>query len=201
MRQLIFISTFLFLHLLVGCDKSDKENTPVNATVTNASVFTVNTDNTLVQKTLPTIRQLCPGLDKYAGEFSDINVDDGYYFRTTLKFHIDENAKIPNEYAAQGNNCFIDINDDSTVTIHKSACQSVCLDHESSHDELMFNLPKTTDTSSTNKSVTNISNTTHDNIKEGWEILPPTPDNKPPRAGCLMVFKPDDTTEWSCPIL
>ncbi|CAM3725674.1 hypothetical protein [Xenorhabdus thuongxuanensis] len=35
---------------------------------------------------------------------------------------------------------------------------------------------------------------------ESREILPPTPDNKPPRAGCLMVFKPDDTTEWSCPM-
>ncbi|KLU14275.1 MULTISPECIES: hypothetical protein [Xenorhabdus] len=35
---------------------------------------------------------------------------------------------------------------------------------------------------------------------EPREILPPTPDNKPPRAGCLMVFKPEDTTEWSCPI-
>ncbi|MFE8048769.1 hypothetical protein [Brenneria goodwinii] len=33
------------------------------------------------------------------------------------------------------------------------------------------------------------------------EILPPTKDNKPPRPGCLMVFKPNDKTEWSCPIV
>ncbi|MCC8374020.1 hypothetical protein CKY10_21100 [Photorhabdus sp. HUG-39] len=44
---------------------------------------------------------------------------------------IPTNAKLPNDYIADGNNCFLDIEDNETVlSISKSACQSVCLDQQ-----------------------------------------------------------------------
>ncbi|NDK99460.1 hypothetical protein [Photorhabdus bodei] len=123
--------TIIFVFMIFGCGEMDIQKIADTSTVSTLK-FIVKTDNPLVQKLLPTIRKMCPGLDKYADQFTDITVyENSYPSRTTIKFHIDENAKLLNDYMANGNNCFLDIEDNETVlSISKSACQSVCLDQQ-----------------------------------------------------------------------
>ncbi|MCC8420907.1 hypothetical protein [Photorhabdus thracensis] len=128
MRNLLIPTIFL----LVGCGDETENSVQIESEKAPVPVFSIATDDPAINQLLPTIRKMCPGLDKYADQFTDITVyENSYPSRTTIKFHIDENAKLPNDYMANGNNCFLDIEDNETVlSISKSACQSVCLDQQ-----------------------------------------------------------------------
>jgi len=98
-----------------------------------SSVFTVASNDPLVSKTLPAIRQACPGLNKYTSQFEQVRVENGY--RTAVVFDIPESARIPDSYKAYGHTCFIEIESDaSSIFIEKAACKSVCLDQASVPD-------------------------------------------------------------------
>ncbi|WP_165672235.1 hypothetical protein [Metapseudomonas otitidis] len=102
--------------LLYGCDSGNTQTT-----------FGVTADDQLVRKALPSIRQACPGLDKYADQFESVRVENQY--RTTVVFDIPDAARIPSAYKAGGHTCFLEIDDKgSTLFIEKLACKSVCLD-------------------------------------------------------------------------
>lgn len=91
------------------------------------TVFNVATKDELVLASLPSIRQACPGLDKYAGSFQGSRVEE--QFRTTIAFDINERNAIPEPYKAAGHRCFVEIEKDgSAILIEKNACKSVCLD-------------------------------------------------------------------------
>ncbi|MCT8349584.1 hypothetical protein LGZ99_20885 [Photorhabdus temperata] len=128
MRNLLIPTIFL----LAGCGDETENSVQIEPEKSPASVFSIATDDPTINQLLPTIRKMCPGLDKYADQFTDVTVyENSYPSRTTIKFHIDENAKLLNDYMANGNNCFLDIEDNETVlSISKSACQSVCLDQQ-----------------------------------------------------------------------
>lgn len=113
-----------------------------------SSVFSVDTQDELVTNTLPAIRQACPGLNKYAGDFQDVRVEE--QSRTTIVFHIPERNSIPEAYKADGHNCFVEIeNDGRAILIEKAACKSVCLDHLAVPDgQLKLELSSGTETSS-----------------------------------------------------
>ncbi|MDH1007404.1 hypothetical protein N5J43_00725 [Pseudomonas nicosulfuronedens] len=89
--------------------------------------FSVSTQDELVLTSLPSIRQACPGLDKYAGSFQNARVEP--QFRTAIVFDINERNAIPAPYKAGGHSCFIEIEKDgSAILVEKLACKSVCLD-------------------------------------------------------------------------
>ena len=162
--------------ILSGCgDKADSAETSTPAK--EHSVFNVETDNPVVKRELPFIRQQCPGLDKYAANFENVEVSgDDLRPVTTVQFHIKNENNIPGGYIASDHNCFLFIsNDDHEVKISKSACQSVCLDKmDVPGGDLIVKLDK--------------------------ERLPKTDDGKAPRAGCLTVFSPDPKNDyWVCP--
>lgn len=91
------------------------------------TAFDVSTKNERVTASLPSIRQACPGLDRYAGSFQGIRIEE--QFRTTIVFDISKRNAIPARYEATGHTCFIEIdNDESAIFIEKNACKSVCLD-------------------------------------------------------------------------
>jgi len=91
------------------------------------AVFSVSTKDELVLTSLPSIRQACPGLDKYAGSFQNARVEE--QFRTSIVFDINERNTIPESYKAGGHSCFVEIEKDgSAILIEKKACKSVCLD-------------------------------------------------------------------------
>lgn len=112
----------LLVAALVGCgEPTDKpeEN--------QQQKFTVSTDNETVNKLLPSIRTALPGLDKYAIQFRDVSVEQNYWL--TIKFHVPDDAKIPNDYMTFGHNCFIEINKEGTaVKIPKAPCKALMLD-------------------------------------------------------------------------
>lgn len=121
----------LSLLALSGCGK---EATP--------SVFSVSSDDHLVIKTLPGVRQVCPGLDKYSQTFENIHVEDRY--RTTVIFDVPDTSHIPDAYKAGGHTCYVEI--DSTgksIFIEKQACKSICLDQLNTPDgQLKIDLPQ-----------------------------------------------------------
>lgn len=98
-----------------------------------SSVFTVTSNDPLVSKALPAIRQACPGLDTYSSQFKQIRVENNY--RTAVVFDIPEAARIPDAYKAYGHTCFIEIAPDgSGIFVEKMACKSVCLDQVNTPD-------------------------------------------------------------------
>ncbi|WP_249417419.1 hypothetical protein [Escherichia fergusonii] len=157
--------------LLSGCSDDDA------AQVSAPTTFNIETDNPVVKRELPFIRQQCSGLDKYAANFDSFKVyDDSQRPVTTVEFHVKDKNDIPGNYTASGHTCFLFIsNNTHEVKISKSACQSVCFDKaDVPGGDLVVKLDK--------------------------EKVPMTADKKPPREGCLMVYSPEpDGDYWTCP--
>lgn len=115
-------SVALAAFALAGCGEAEQQQTTAAL-----ALFTVDTQDELVLKTLPATRLACPGLNRYADRFEKVRVEPQY--RTAIAFHIPEQSGIPDAYKAGGHNCFIEIESDgSAVLIEKMACKSVCLD-------------------------------------------------------------------------
>lgn len=180
--------------LLLGCDDGHDKHGQIEPEKSITTTFSIATDNTAINQLLPAIRHVLTGLDKYAEQFQEKTVEQNRFL--TIKFRIPDNAAIPSEYSAKGHNCFIEINDEHTgMKIPKRACQATLFDRQealpSSDDWVYFNSADLTHSKDIK---------TAQDKPEQTEILPSTLDNKPPRPGCLAVYKPDNTTEWRCPI-
>ncbi|EGZ6448184.1 hypothetical protein JJF49_004529 [Salmonella enterica] len=154
----------LFLPLifvLSGCgDNTDPADT--STTAKEHTVFSVETDNPIIKRELPFIRQQLPGLDKYVDSFEKIEVsEDSERPVTTVQFHIKDDNNIPSDYIASGHNCYLFISNNAhEVKISKSACQAVFFDKtDVPGGDLTVKLDK--------------------------EKVPMTDDGKTPRAGCL----------------
>lgn len=168
MRQLLLP---LVLLMLSGCDGDSTVQQPV------PTIFDIKTDNPIVKRELPFIRQQCPGLDKYVANFDQFKVyDDKQRPVTTVEFHVKDENNIPGNYIASGHTCFLFIsNNTHEVKIPKSACQSVCFDKADVPGGELF-------------------------VKLDKETVPMTADEKPPRKGCLIVFSPKPNSDyWTCP--
>lgn len=106
----------LSLVALSGCEKA-----------VSTSTFSVSSDDPLVMKMLPAVRQACPGLDKYSQFFENVRVEE--QFRTSILFDVPESASIPDSYKAGGHTCYIEIDSKGkSIFIEKLACKSICLD-------------------------------------------------------------------------
>ncbi|HDB9222915.1 TPA: hypothetical protein O7M12_004062 [Escherichia coli] len=169
----------LFLPLifvLSGCgDNTDPADT--STTTKEHALFSVETDNPVVNLELPFIRQQLPGLDKYADSFEKIEVsEDSERPVTTVQFHIKDENNIPSDYIASGHKCYLFISNNAhEVKISKSACQAVFFDKtDVPGGDLTVKLDK--------------------------EKVPMTADGKIPRAGCLKAYSPEpDNDYWTCP--
>lgn len=181
----------LFLPLvfvLSGCgDNPDPADAAASAK--EKAVFSIETDNSTINRLLPAIRGRLPGLDKYASQLQNVSVEQNHWL--TIKLHVPDDAKIPNEYMTFGHNCFIEINKEGTaVKIPKTPCKALMLDQNADNiqSEQWFELSPDMNGSVSNK------------LAEEREILPATPDNKPPKQGCLQIFSPAEDTKWNCPV-
>ncbi|QST27743.1 hypothetical protein JRC42_19590 [Escherichia albertii] len=301
--------------LLSGCGDEPDDSAQAEHKQEPAPVFTAPNADPAVNKLLPAIRHLLPGLDKYSAQFQEIKSTNDFFL--TITFKIPDDAKIPNEYAAHGHTCFIYISrDQRSIQVPKEACQSVMLDRDKSlpgsdywmhfyPDDLTYTpydftkmkdkervdtgvvyLKKVWDTvqevkqktdwqpydfpnygrlfrqledegeqfvtkgdmfppygscrmvganaqiwwSELTGSLKDLSSNDPEKVtpavkrivrqynsyeesakscakeireappvKEEMDELPSTPDNKPPRKGCLAVYHPDNPTTWSCP--
>lgn len=95
--------------------------------------FKVITNDAVVTNALPAIRKVCPGLDKYAAQFSNVRVEQ--QFRTAILFEVSSSSKIPDPFKAGGHTCFIEIDaDGKNIFIEKKACKSICQDQTTTPD-------------------------------------------------------------------
>lgn len=105
-----------FIFALTGCGGES-----------DSAEFKVITSDSLVTNALPNIRKVCPGLDIYSRQLSNIRVEQ--LFRTAIIFEVSGSSKIPEAYKAGGQTCFIEIDaDGKNIFIEKMACKSVCQD-------------------------------------------------------------------------
>ena len=169
----------LFLPLifvLSGCG-DNTEPADTSTTAKEHAVFSVETDNPVVNRELPFIRQQLPGLDKYADSFEKLAVSEASERPvTTVQFHIKDENNIPSDYIPSGNTCYLFISNNAhEVKISKSACQAVFFDKtDFPGGDLTVKLDK--------------------------EKVPMTDDGKTPRAGCLKAYSPEpDNDYWTCP--
>lgn len=136
----------LFLPLILvlsGCG-DNADSIDIASPANEQTVFSVNTDNSIINQLLPAIRARLPGLDKYANQFQNISVEQNYWL--TIKFHVPDDAKIPNDYMTFGHNCFIEINKEGTaVKIPKTPCKALMLDQNADNvdSEQWFDLSTT----------------------------------------------------------
>ncbi|WP_315850831.1 hypothetical protein [Yersinia intermedia] len=176
------------IFILSGCgDNADPAD--ASASAKEQAVFSVETDNSTINQLLPAIRARLPGLDKYASQFQKSSVEQNYWL--TIKFHVPDDAQIPSDYMTFGHNCFIEINKEGTaVKIPKTPCKALMLDQNADNidSEQWFDI-----------STTKGGAASYEPAKTR-EILPPTPDNKPPKAGCLQILSPNEDTNWNCPV-
>lgn len=122
MNTRILVLAGLSLLHLTGCGKE-----------TPPSVFTVASHDELVVKTLPAIREACPGLDKYAHSFESVRVKG--HLRTAILFDVPDSTTIPASYQAGGHTCYVEIDSDGkNIYIEKLACKSICLDQLNTPD-------------------------------------------------------------------
>ncbi|WP_225087454.1 hypothetical protein [Pectobacterium colocasium] len=115
--------------ILTGCGDEPENSVKSEPEKAPAPTFSITTDAPDINRLLPAIRHLLPGLDKYSEQFQEKTIEHNRFL--TIKFHIPDNANIPAEYVATGHNCFIEINDDRTgIKIPKSACQATLFDRQ-----------------------------------------------------------------------
>lgn len=95
-----------------------------------------HTAKQLIIKSLPKIKRVCPGLNKYSRSLQqaeiidDLNSEFVEYRRVTISFKVsDGKSDIPNSYRAWGHTCYMDISPDGKfLTITKDPCKSVFTD-------------------------------------------------------------------------
>jgi hypothetical protein len=109
----------------------------------------------LLVKSWPKIKKVCPGLVKYGKELRLDGIEDhlksqtGSYRKVTLNFVVpDKTGRIPKEYFASGHHCALDISEDGKkLSIAERPCIAVCLDKPfqgtapDTGDELILDLP------------------------------------------------------------
>lgn len=116
--------------MLAGCGDEQENSVQPEPEKAPAPTFSITTDDPDINRLLPAIRHLLPGLDKYSEQFQEKTIEHNRFL--TIKFHIPDNASIPAEYVAAGHNCFIEINDDRTgMKISQSACLATLFDRQS----------------------------------------------------------------------
>ncbi|WP_420065962.1 hypothetical protein [Pectobacterium colocasium] len=124
MHKLKFVIPMVLI--LAGCGDEPENSVQPEPKQAPAPTFSITTDDTDINRLLPAIRHLLPGLDKYSEQFQEKVIEHNRFL--TIKFHIPDNATIPAEYLATGHNCFIEINKEGTaIKVPKSACKSVVL--------------------------------------------------------------------------
>jgi hypothetical protein len=88
----------------------------------------------LLEYSWPRVLKACPGLNKYQSELTVLKVDDllDSQFglnRIDVEIVVNENAKIPRGYRANGHHCYLMVSADGTdLSISKRACASLCAD-------------------------------------------------------------------------
>lgn len=96
-----------------------------------ASVFNIKTSDKIIEASVPALRSMFPGLNKYSDGLHSVS---SYRQKTgwhTLKFTVSAQAIVPEGYSVKGKTCYININPDgSYARVLTAPCRSLLLDQQ-----------------------------------------------------------------------
>ncbi|HIA4108982.1 TPA: hypothetical protein ACWQDP_004310 [Escherichia coli] len=102
---------------------------------TETSVFNIKTNDKIIEDSIPALRSMFPGLNKYSDDFHSVS---SYKQKTgwhTLKFTVSAKASVPENYSVKGKVCYINISPDgSYARVLPAPCRSLLLDQQSTPD-------------------------------------------------------------------
>ncbi|EJY9555669.1 hypothetical protein OHS49_000808 [Salmonella enterica] len=98
----------------------------------NPTVFTADTSDSVIASSIPALRSIFPGLNKYSGDFISVSTYKQKTGWHTLKFSVSSQSAVPESYAVRGKTCYININPDgSYARVLTAPCRSLLLDQQS----------------------------------------------------------------------
>lgn len=97
----------------------------------------------LVSRSLPKIREACPGLEKFGTDLKNniihdyMGLDEKESRKVTIEVVVPNGESIiPDRYRAWGQHCYLDVSaDGSSLSVAKTACKSVCMDEDFNNDD------------------------------------------------------------------
>lgn len=97
-----------------------------------ASVFNIKTSDKIIEASVPSLRGMFPGLNKYSDDFYSVSTYKQKSGWHTLKFTVSPQSSVPESYGVRGKTCYININPDgSYARVLTAPCRSLLLDQQS----------------------------------------------------------------------
>lgn len=98
-------------------------------------VFTVDTSDSVIASSIPALRSIFPGLNKYANDFLSISTYKQKSGWHTLKLTVSPQSAVPEDYGVRGKTCYININPEGSYSrILTAPCRSLLLDQKKTPD-------------------------------------------------------------------
>ncbi|ECL6953790.1 hypothetical protein FTR14_04785 [Salmonella enterica] len=135
----IGIKCFTALHLIIviaatmlGVTRFSGNGSAAGHRSENPTVFTADTSDSVIASSIPALRSIFPGLNKYSGDFISVSTYKQKTGWHTLKFSVSSQSAVPESYAVRGKTCYININPDgSYARVLTAPCRSLLLDQQS----------------------------------------------------------------------
>lgn len=102
---------------------------------TETSVFNIKTNDKIIEDSIPALRSMFPGLNKYSDDFHSVSSYKQKSGWHTLKFTVSTQAIIPESYGVKGKTCYININPDGRYArVLTAPCRALLLDQQNTPD-------------------------------------------------------------------
>ncbi|MFI8017661.1 hypothetical protein ACIF2R_01620 [Serratia marcescens] len=114
-----------------GINHFGKRASAKERTINSDSVFSVDTSNSVINASLPALRGVFPGLNKYKDALHSVATyrqKSGWH---TLKFVVGAEPSVPESYGVKGKACYINLNPEGDYArVSVASCRSLLLDQQ-----------------------------------------------------------------------
>ncbi|KFK92773.1 MULTISPECIES: hypothetical protein [unclassified Serratia (in: enterobacteria)] len=115
---------------------SDKLPSVKDDTQNEAKLFAVETSNGVINASIPALRSIFPGLNKYKNDLISLSTYKQKSGWHTLKFTVSPQSSAPDAYAVKGKVCYINISPDGGYSrVLSTPCRLLLLDQHNVPDE------------------------------------------------------------------
>ncbi|WP_072627867.1 hypothetical protein [Serratia marcescens] len=114
-----------------GINHFGKQVSIKERTINPDSIFTVDSSNSVINASLPSLRSVFPGLNKYKDALHSLATyrqKSGWH---TLKFVVGAEPSVPESYGVRGHVCYINLNPEGDYArVSVASCRSLLLDQQ-----------------------------------------------------------------------